>query len=159
MLEAINGSAGHAAGHIAQGVEFPVGRSQVLRLAAQHDAVFLQLLPEFGFAQIDAIARDRFQLVDRAAAERQAAPRHLAHGQAGGGHQRRDDQAHFVAHAAAGMLVHDDGRDVVQIEHIAGVRHRQRQIGGFARGHAAKDTRPCTTPRPDNRECRRACSR
>ena len=74
--------AGHAAGDIAQGVEFSIGGSQVFRLAAQHDAVFFQLLPEFGFAQIDAIARDRFQLIDRAAAERQAASRHLAHVQA-----------------------------------------------------------------------------
>ena len=48
--------AGHAAGDIAQGVEFPIGGSQVFRLAAQHDAMFFQLLPEFGFAQIDAVA-------------------------------------------------------------------------------------------------------
>ena len=48
--------AGHAAGDIAQGVEFPVGRSQVLRLAAQHDAMFFQLLPELGLAEIDAIS-------------------------------------------------------------------------------------------------------
>ena len=52
-----------------------------------------------------------------------------------------DGQRRLVAHAAAGVLVHDDDarHDVVEIQLVAAGRHGQREVGGLLVGHALEE--------------------
>ena len=63
-------------------------------------------LPEFLRGQIGAEARNRFQLVQRAAGVPERAARHHRHHDSRGRRQRRHDEAGLIAHAAGGVFVH-----------------------------------------------------
>jgi len=94
------------------------------------------LLVELRRGQVDVVARDGFQLIQRPAAEPQAAPAHFGHHHAGGRHQRQDDQRGLVPHAAGRMLIHSVVGHFREIQHIAGMGHRQRQVDRLPAAHA-----------------------
>ena len=136
------GQAGNSSRHIAQGVEVLVGGGQFGGLGGHHQPHFSQLAAEALLAQFRGPAWDALQFVNRAAAEAQPPPAHFAHRQPAGGHNRADGQSGFVAHAAAGMFVHNQravGHRVVQVEGVAAFCHRQGQLGGFGVGHPPKE--------------------
>ena len=56
-------------------------------------------------SSVDVVARDRLELVERAARVPEPAPGDHRHGRAARGDDRREQQAHLVAHAAGRVLV------------------------------------------------------
>src|SRR5579875_2831258 len=124
-------------GHIAQGIHLAIRRRQVCGLAGQHDVVLLENVYEFLARERRTEPPYRFELIDGPAGMAQAAPGHLPHGDATSRHQRRDGQRHLIAHSARAVLIDDRSHRIAYAQFFAGMRHRQRQVAGLARIHAA----------------------
>ena len=82
-----------------------------------------ELGAELDEAEISAEAGNGFELIQSAAGVAERAAGDHGHDDAGGGGQRRSDQAGFVAHAAGGVLIDGDFAKVRGIELFAGVAH------------------------------------
>ena len=124
-------------GDVAQRVHRLVGRHEVGRLRAHREADRLDLGDQLVAGQLGAHARDRVELVERAAGVPEPAAGELDHLHAELGRERRDDERRAVADAAGRVLV--DGR-----------------AGQRARGRARRPRRPS---RRSARPPRRARSR
>ena len=129
--------------HVADRVEAPVGRREGVRLADDgaarlaHDALERE---EIGLRDI---ARDRIELVERAAGVAEAAARDHRHEGAAGGEHRREHERHVVADAAGRMLVEDRARQVrrAPVERFAGERHGAGQRDALVERHAVEEHR------------------
>ena len=89
--------------------------------------------------EIDAEARDRLELVERAARVTEAAPAHLPDRNAAGRHDRADRDRRLVADAAGRVLVHDLAAERgAEIERPAAADHRVGQRVRLRRRHAAE---------------------
>ena len=90
---------------VADGVEAPVGRREVRRLADDRAARLLHHPLEERKVRLRDVAGDRIELVERAAGVAEAAPGDHRHIGAAGGEHRRQHQRHVVADAAGRVLV------------------------------------------------------
>ena len=93
------------AGDVAQRVELLVGRGQPVAGRADHRADRLELREHLLVGQRRPPARDRLELVERAAGVAEPAPGQLGHGDAARRDQRRQRQRDLVADAAGRVLV------------------------------------------------------
>ena len=100
------GDGRHGTGHIAQGIQFTVGRREIKGLTGEDDTFFLELLFELLGVQIDAIAGDGFELIQRAAAKAQAATGHFSDRQAAGRDDRQNHKGGLIADTTGRMFVH-----------------------------------------------------
>src|SRR5207253_5391245 len=89
-------------------------------------------------AEIDAVAGDRFELVERAARVAEAAARHLGHDHAARRGERRQHDGDLVADAAGTVLADLDAGNVREIDAVARVDHRGGEPRRFVDGHAAQ---------------------
>jgi hypothetical protein len=124
--------------HVANGVQPPVGRRQVGRRADDGAAAVAQRVAQPGITGVDGVARQRLQLVQRAAGVAQATPADHRHPGAAGGQHRCQHQADTVAHAAGAVLVQHRAGGVGPGQHPAAVAHGGRQGHGFVHRHAAQ---------------------
>ena len=129
----------HGRRHVAQGVELLVGRGERGRLADDAGAHVAQRRLELVDGQVDAKARNRLQLVERAAGVAEPAARHLGHGHAAGRGQRRQHNRHLVADAARAVLADLDAGHVRQVDPLARPHHGVGQPGGLLGRHAPPD--------------------
>ena len=123
---------------VAQRIELLVGRCEVAGLADEGDAAFVDRIEEFLAVKHRAIARNGFELVDRAARMAEAATGHLRNFAAAGSDDRRDDQRRLVADAARRMFVDLLARDGGEVNHVAGLRHDLRELRDFMVVHAVE---------------------
>ena len=87
-------------------VQFAVGGRQPIGLPDEAQAQFRQLFFELRGAEIGAEARNRLQLIERAAGVAERAAGHHGYHHPRGGREWRHDETGLIAHAAGGMLVH-----------------------------------------------------
>ena len=92
--------------------------------------------------QIDPEARDRLELVQRAAGMAEPAPGHHRHDDAAGRGERREDQRRLVADAARAVLVDLQPGEPPQVEPGPRMGHGLRQPGGLLVGHARAGPSP-----------------
>jgi len=116
------------------------GTVPVVSRSGDDDADPLELREEFRRREVDAIAGDRLQLVERATRETESTPAHLRDRQATRRDERRDHERRLVADAAGGVLVHD-AAEPPQVEALARRDHRCGQLGGLTHVHAPPDHR------------------
>ena len=147
-------------GHVAQRVELLVGGDEVGGLADDREPDLAHLLDEGVDRELDVEARDRLELVERAARVPEAAAAHLPDRHAARGDDRPDRDRGLVADAARRVLV-----DHAPAERAAEVERRRRSGSSrpsartSRRRRARGSRRPCTTPRAGSRAPRRARSR
>src|SRR6266542_227731 len=125
---------------VAQRVEEPVRWSELFGLPGDDDADPPELREELRGREIDTVARERLELVERSAREAEAAPAHLRDGKTARRNERRDDESRLVPHSAGGVLV-DDATEAREIEALARADHARGQRCGLLRIHAAPDHR------------------
>ena len=127
--------------HIAQGIEFLVGRRKIAGLANQADTAFIDRIEEFLAVKRRLVAGDGFELIHRTAGMTKAAAAHLGHLAAAGCDNRADNQGRLIADAARGMLVNLLASNCGEVNHIAGFCHHHRQLGDFMVRHAVEPNR------------------
>ena len=134
----------HRAGDVPQGVELLVGRGQSGAGRADDRADVLQLGQHFLVAQCGAPARDRLELVQRAAGVAEAAAGELRHGNAEDRHQRSQRQGDLVPHPAGRVLVGRRLHAAVgaaqagEVHPLAGGDHGRRPARNFGPVHAVE---------------------
>ena len=109
-LAAISGSDSTVAVASRSAYSGPSAGTRSADCAATAHPIALDLRSQLVRAEIGAQARDRLELVERAARVAEPPARELRHRQAEGGAQRREHQRDAVGHTAGGVLV--DGRRV-----------------------------------------------
>ena len=145
---------------VARGVEPPVGRRQIVGLADHGAADLAHDLAESRDVGLRLVARDRRELVERAAGMAEPAAGDHRHEGAAGGHDRRQHQAHLVADAAARMLVDHRARQrqALPFEGHAGVASGRASAPPARPSSCRGRTPPWRRPRPGPRSgCRRGC--
>ena len=146
--------------HVAEAVELLVGGHEVGGLADDREADLAHLLDERVDRELDAEARDRLELVERAARVPEPAPAHLPDRHAAGGDDRADRDRRLVADAAGRVLVDDPPAERgAEVERRAAPDHRVGERVGLGRRSARGSRRPCRTRRAGSRGSRRARSR
>ncbi len=130
----------HGRGHVAHAVEDLVRRRQRGSLADDGHADFLDHFTEQFIARHRGVARDGVELVERAAGVPQAAARDHRYEAAAGSDHRTEQQRHYVAHAAGGMLVEHRARQVERapVQHFTGIAHRQRKRHALVHAHVVE---------------------
>jgi hypothetical protein len=126
----------HRGGDVAQGVKCAVCRGQALGLAHHAEAHVEHAASKFSVRECGAQAGDALELVQRAAGVAQAAARYHGHLHAHGGHQRGQDDAYLVAHAAGGVLVQPGTGEAREVQRLAAFEHRAGEGHGLGMGHA-----------------------
>src|SRR5262249_39067243 len=84
----------------------------------------VQNLFELRRTEIHAVARNRLELVERAARMAQPTTRDHRHTNTARRHQRRDDDRRLIADAARRMLVSFWFGNIGKVENVSGVEHR-----------------------------------
>ena len=125
----------HRPGHVAQSVEAPVGRGDGVGLPDERAADRVEEPVELRLRKRRPEARDRLELVERAARVAEAAARHHPRLHADGGEERREDERRLVADPAGRVLVRDESV-ARKVPGLAGLHHRERQDGRLGRRHA-----------------------
>src|SRR5689334_5519346 len=110
-------------GRIAQRVHLLVGGRELRSLSRHRVANLVQYLLEFRGAQVDAVTRNRLELVERAAGVTKTTARDHRHTDTASGDERRDDDRRFVADTAGRMFVGFWFGNVGEVEDVAGVQH------------------------------------
>ena len=95
-------------------------------------------MEKFFFRNVRRPAGEALELVERAARMAETAAGHLRHLHAARGHHRHEHERGLVPHAAGGVLVRLHAGDAGEIQRIAAVHHRHREIERLAPVHAAK---------------------
>ena len=114
-------------GHVAEPVELLVGRDEIVGLADDRQPDLLHLRDELVDGEVDAEARDRLELVERAAGVAEPAAAHLPERDAAGGDDRADRDRRLVAHAAGRVLVDDlSAERGAEVERVARSRSSRR---------------------------------
>ncbi len=122
---------------VAKRVELPVGRHDLVRLAADGHAGLGQHPPELRGRQEDVHPRDGLELVEGAAGVAQAPAGEHGHTDAAGGDERSDDEADLVADASGAVLVDLRPGQAVQGDAAAGGEHGLGEVGRLPRVQAA----------------------
>ena len=128
-------------GHVADRIQASIGWRQRSRLSDDGTAGAAQRGAQLFAGWRRAVARNAFELVERAAGVSQAPARDHRHEAAAGGDDRREQQADLVAHTAGRMLVEHRTAEVRAgpVEHVAGARHRVRQCDGLGVRQAVQE--------------------
>ncbi len=130
----------HRSGDIARGVKALIRRRQRAGLADNRHADLFDNLAETIVVRENIEARDRFQLVQRAAGMAEAASGNHRHIAAAGGHHRSQHQRGDVADAAGGVLI--DHRTVevqrLPVQHGARIAHRHGERHALRQRHIVK---------------------
>lgn len=124
---------------VADGVEALVGRRQIGGLADDGAARLAHHLAEQRGVGLRDIAGHGVELVERAAGMAEAAAGDHRHVAATGRDGGRERQAHRVADAAGRMLVESRARQIVPVQHRAGIAHGERQRHSLLRGHVPEE--------------------
>ena len=82
--------------------------------------------------------RDGFQFVYRAAGVAELAAGHFSDDTPAGGNQRGQHQCGGIPNATGGVFVNFKALDGGQIDLLAGLRHRHREIETFAGAHSVE---------------------
>ncbi len=129
--------------HVADGVEAPVGGRQIGRLADDRAAGFLHDAPEEREVGLGCVARNRIELVERAAGVAEAAAGDHRHEGAGSRQHRRQHQRHVVADPAGRMLVEDRAGEIrlAPVDGRAGAGHGAGERNALVECHAAEEHR------------------
>ena len=113
---------------VAQPVQELVGRHEVAGLADDRQTDVPDLRDELVEAELGAVARDRLELVERAAGVTEAAAAHLPERDTARRDDRADRQRRLVADAARRVLVDDLAAERgAEIDRLAAADHRVRQ--------------------------------
>ena len=129
-------------GDVAQRVQPLVGRNEIAGLADDREPDVLDLRDELVFGELDAEARDRLELVERAAGVAEPAPAHLPERDAARGDDRPDRDRRLVPHAAGRVLVDDRSPERgVQVERVAAPHHRVGERERLRRREPAEEHR------------------
>ncbi len=99
-------------GHVADRVEAPIGWSQSIRLADDGAASLAHDALEGEKIGLGGVARNRIELVERAAGVAEAAARDHRNEGAAGGEHRAEHERHVVADTAGRVLVEDRAGEV-----------------------------------------------
>ena len=126
-LVAISGNRRHRGGGVPERVQRAVGRHEVGGLRRHRRTDLLHLAFERVGVQVGAQARDRLELVERAARVSEPAAGELGHREPERRRDRREDQGHTVGNAARRVLVDLRPRDALERERRARVDHRARE--------------------------------
>jgi hypothetical protein len=125
-------------GHVAKRVELSVRRCDLGGLSDERDARLGEDLAELSQRQSDAEARDRLELVERAARMPEPATRDHGDVDAAGRHQWRDDETRLVADASRRVLVDLGAGQVGEVEDLPRPHHGFGEGDGLAIRHAAE---------------------
>ena len=131
----------HRAGDVAQRVEQAIGGHEVVGLSCHGAADARDLSDQLVDAEPHPEARDRLQLVERAAGVSESAARELRHGHAHGGRERRQGDRRLVPHPAGRVLVDDRAPERREVDRRARVDHRLRQLVRLGVREPAPDDR------------------
>ena len=127
------------AGDVTKPVELLVGRDEVVGLADDREPDLLDLGDEVVDGEVDAEARNRLELVERAARVPEAAAAHLPDGHPAGRHDRADRDRRLVADASGRVLVHDLAAECrAEVERATAADHRIGERVRLCRRHPAE---------------------
>ena len=147
-------------GDVAQRVQQLVGRDEVAGLADDRDADVPHLRDELVHRQLDAVAGDRLELVERAAGVAEAAAAHLPERDAARRDDRPDGERRLVADAAGRVLVDDLAAERARRGRSSRRCGSSRRSARTSRAATARGSRrPCRTRPSGSRAPRRARSR
>src|SRR6266478_4740042 len=118
-------------------INFFVGGSNLRGLPDQAHAAFAEDAAQFLERQIHVEARNRFQLVERAAGVAEAAPADHRDGKPARRHNGRKNQRSLVANPTSGVLVHFLAGNFGMVEDFSGVQHRFSERRELRAVHAA----------------------
>ena len=147
-------------GHVAQRVELLVGRHEVGARADDRHPRLAHLRDELVGRELDPEARDRLELVERAACVAEPAAAHLRERDAARGDDRADRDRRLVADAAGRVLVDDLAAERgAQVDGLAAWRSSRRSARTSPAASARGSRRPCRTRPAGSRALVRGRSR
>src|SRR6202030_4140124 len=123
--------------NVAKRVDFLVGRSNLRVVPDQAHAAFAQDAAKLVQRQIHVEARNRFQLVERAASVAEAAPADHRNREAARRYDGSKNERSFIANPSGRVLVHFLAGDLGMVEDFSGVKHHLGESREFGAAHAA----------------------